>query len=197
MLRRVISSRFVASRCCVASLAVVASLVGAAVAWGTLSSVAAQESKTPPEKTPPEKTPAESKPAGKTPRDPQVLHKELADKLQRIKLTGQFTVNGKDGPLAKEEYYILSAKKLDQGDLWLLNARIKYGGTDVTVPLPLEIKWAGETPVITLDKLTIPGLGTFSSRVLFHERSYAGTWSHDEVGGHLFGTIEKMKDDEK
>ena len=192
MLGRVIASSLVASRCCVASRAVVASLMSAAVVLGTLSYVAAQESKTPPEKTPPE-----SKPVGKTPRDPQVLHKELAEKLQRIKLTGQFTVNGKDGPLTKEEYYILSAKKLDQGDLWLLSARIKYGGTDVTVPLPLEIKWAGETPVITLDKLTIPGLGTFSSRVLFHERSYAGTWSHDDVGGHLFGTIEKMKDDEK
>lgn len=135
--------------------------------------------------------PTESKPA----RDAATLHKELEQRLTRVKLTGQFTINGKDGPLAKEEYYILSAKKLDQGDLWLLNARIKYGTHDITVPLPLEIKWAGETPVITLDKLTIPGLGTFSSRVLFHEKSYAGTWSHDSVGGHLFGSLEKMKDE--
>ncbi|MBM4003591.1 MAG: hypothetical protein FJ295_09935 [Planctomycetes bacterium] len=142
--------------------------------------------------------PAQGAPAAATskpPRDRQELYKELAEKLHRVKLTGNFTIHGKDGPLVKEEYYILSAKKLDQGEMWLLNARIKYGDHDLTVPLPLEIQWAAETPVITLDKLTIPGLGTFGARVLFHEKSYAGTWSHDKVGGHLFGTFEKMKDE--
>jgi hypothetical protein len=133
--------------------------------------------------------------SSKPPRDKQELYKDLAERLHRVKLTGNFTILGKDGPLVKEEYYILNAKKLDQGEMWLLNARIKYGDHDLTVPLPLEIQWAAETPVITLDKLTIPGLGTFGARVLFHEKSYAGTWSHDKVGGHLFGTFEKMKDE--
>ena len=44
-------------------------------------------------------------------------------------------------------------------------------------------------PVITLDNLWIPGMGRFSSRVLIHDGRYSGTWSHDEVGGHLFGRI--------
>ena len=51
------------------------------------------------------------------------------------------------------------------------------------------MKWAGKTPVITLDNVTIPGLGTFSSRVVIDGALYAGTWQHDAVGGHMFGRI--------
>jgi hypothetical protein len=111
------------------------------------------------------------------------------------KLVGQFTVVGQpQGALAKEEYTIRSISKL-QGDYWLLTARIKYGGRDLTLPVPLKIVWAGDTPVITLTKAAIPGLGTFSCRVVIYNKKYAGTWTHGEVGGHLFGTLEKVKAD--
>ncbi|MFO0868305.1 MAG: hypothetical protein U0935_05105 [Pirellulales bacterium] len=125
------------------------------------------------------------------------LYKKFAESMSGVKLVGQFTVIGKNIPPAKEEYTILSATKGEKGDSWILLARIKYGQHDVTVPLPLTIKWAGTTPVITLDNLTIPGLGTFNARVLFHEKSYAGTWSHDKVGGQLFGTVEKLTAEER
>jgi hypothetical protein len=51
------------------------------------------------------------------------------------------------------------------------------------------VKWARDTPVIVLEKVSIPGLRTFSARVLLDEGRYAGTWTHDKKGGHLFGTI--------
>ena len=86
---------------------------------------------------------------------------------------------------------VSSAMKLPDGDLWLLKARVKYGDKDVTLPIPLEIKWAGDTPVITMTNMEIPGLGTFSTRVVLYEGRYAGTWQHGAVGGHLFGKIEK------
>jgi hypothetical protein len=86
---------------------------------------------------------------------------------------------------------------MEAGDYWLLTSRIKYGKNDITLPLPLEIKWAGDTPVITLTDFTIPSLGTFSSRVVIYDNAYAGTWSHGKVGGHLFGTIEKIKAETK
>lgn len=128
--------------------------------------------------------------------------KERIVKLEKFltgaKLMGQFTVTGKDGkPPAKEEYSISGARKLDEGDTWLITSRIKYGDKDVTVPVPLEILWAGETPVMTLDKVTIPGMGTFDARVIIHDGHYAGTWRHDAVGGLLFGTIEPKKAEEK
>lgn len=123
------------------------------------------------------------------------LIKDLEKTLTGAKLVGQFTVTGNDDrPPAKEEYTITLAQKVPEGDLWLIKANVKYGKTDKTFPIPLEIKWAGDTPVITLTKLSIPGLGTFSSRVVIYEGRYAGTWQHGKDGGHLFGTIERAEE---
>lgn len=110
--------------------------------------------------------------------------------VTNVTLSGHFTMDGdRETKLTKEEYVITGAAKLGKGDTWVLTTRIRYGKVDLAVPVPVEVKWAGETPVITLDKVGIPGLGTFSARVVLDEGRYAGTWSHDEVGGHLFGTI--------
>jgi len=57
------------------------------------------------------------------------------------------------------------------------------------------VKWAGDTPVITLTNLGIPGLGTFTSRVVIYDNRYAGTWQHDKVGGNLFGRIERVTEE--
>lgn len=59
------------------------------------------------------------------------------------------------------------------------------------MPLALPIKWAGDTPVITVTKVAFPGLGTYSARVLFSEDSYAGTWSGSTHGGEMWGKIVK------
>jgi hypothetical protein len=132
-----------------------------------------------------------AKPAKPAPTQEELI-KKLATDLTGVKLVGSFTVTGKGEMTPKEEEYtITSAMKLDEPDLWLLKARIKYGKTDTTVPIPLEIKWAGDTPVITLTDLAIPGLGTFSSRVVIYEGRYAGTWQHGDVGGHLFGVLKR------
>ena len=127
----------------------------------------------------------------------EALFKRFEESLSGVKLVGRFTILGKDdGPLPKEGYTINSVTKLPDGDYWLFKARIQYGQNDVTVPLPLEVKWAGDTPIVTLTDFTIPGMGTFSARVVFDNNKYAGTWTHGKVGGHLFGTIEKTKSDQ-
>ncbi|HEX5104226.1 MAG TPA: hypothetical protein VFV87_10470 [Pirellulaceae bacterium] len=134
-----------------------------------------------------------AKPAAPTQAE---LIKKLAKDLTGARLVGKFTVTGKGEVTPKdEEYTITSALKLDEPDLWLLKARVKYGKTDGVFPIPLEIKWAGDTPVITLTDLEIPGLGTFSSRVVIYEGRYAGTWQHGDVGGHLFGVLKPATDD--
>jgi hypothetical protein len=119
-------------------------------------------------------------------------YKAFEELLSGSRMVGQFTVVGRDNPPPKEEYEIQSIKKLPEGDYWQFNARLKYGKTDIVVPLKLEVKWAGDTPVITLTDFTIPGLGTFSSRVMFYNKKYAGTWTHGKAGGHMFGVIEKL-----
>jgi len=118
--------------------------------------------------------------------------------MTNVKLVGRFTIAGDDDkdPI-RDEYTISSVAKVGEADLWIVSARIRYGSVDLTVPVPVEVKWAGKTPVITLDNVTIPGLGTFSSRVVIDGPLYAGTWQHDAVGGHMFGKIVPVEVSEK
>jgi hypothetical protein len=117
------------------------------------------------------------------------LHENFSRQLSGSKLQGSFTITGSDsGKLTAEEYHIGKVKK-DDGDFWTFEARIKYADNDYTVPLRLQVLWAGDTPVITLTDSKIMGQGPFSARVLIYQNKYAGTWSHGEVGGHLFGSI--------
>jgi hypothetical protein len=126
------------------------------------------------------------------------VDKALLDKFQKLltgaKMNGMFTVDGRPmDKLSAEQYAIEKVEKQPDGDWWLITARITYGEKDFSLPVPVEVKWAGTTPVITLDKVTLPGYGTFSARVVFHGDRYAGTWQHDDKGGHLFGKIELAK----
>ena len=134
-------------------------------------------------------------PAGNTqpaPDQPAQRDEEFKKLVTNVRLVGNFTLDGQEpGKLQREEYAITGAMKLGNGDYWALTSRIKYGDVDLTVPVPVQVKWAGNTPVITVDSVKIPGLGTFSARVLLDGTRYAGTWSHDEKGGHLFGVIER------
>ena len=123
--------------------------------------------------------------------DRQALEKEFAHTLTGATLVGRFTVEGRSdmNKPGTDRYEIESAEKV-QGHRWIITSRIKYGKHDVKVPIPLEVFWAGDTPVITLTHVAVPGLGTFTSRVMVYGDRYAGTWQHDKVGGHLWGHIE-------
>ena len=134
----------------------------------------------------------EAKPAEST----KARHKKFEEMMSGVKLIGNFTIVGKDDKMPEEEYTITSVKKLATGDFWMFKARIKYGTKDYTVPLPLEVKWAADTPMITLTDFSILGQGPFSARVVLYNGKYAGTWSHGKVGGHLFGKIVKIEKEE-
>jgi hypothetical protein len=143
------------------------------------------------------------------------LEQKFQDMLSGKLLVGSYTVGGGDdqapsdvahderrerqGPadsragvvapsLHAERYRLLKVAPLKDG-YWLFQAQIQYGEHNVTLPLTLRVIWAGETPVITVDDLPVPGLGTYSARVMFHEDRYAGTWRGADHGGHLFGRI--------
>ncbi|EKJ99378.1 MAG TPA: hypothetical protein DDX19_11445 [Rhodopirellula baltica] len=119
----------------------------------------------------------------------------LAKYLSGATFTGHFTVDGKeDRALKPESYTIKSCEKLPEADMYSMKVAIKYGDTDGEFPMQLKILWSDRTPVITMDSVWIPGLGTFSSRVLIHDGRYAGTWQHDAKGGHLFGKITPAKE---
>jgi hypothetical protein len=167
------------------------------LAFGVSSLVSAQEAKATQTDSKTETQPANQE-ASAIDEETQALYDKLAKYLTGTRWKGKFTVTGMDKDPTEEQYEITKAVKAEEGDYWNLIARIKYGKNDTTIPLPpLEIKWAGKSPVITVDKMVIPGMGTFDARVLIRKGKYAGTWAHDAVGGHLFGTITRIEDDKQ
>lgn len=114
----------------------------------------------------------------------------FAESMQNVVLVGSFTVTGRgdDRKLREERYEIEKAVKRI-GDLWTIHARIQYGEHDVTAPVPVNLLWAGDTPVISLTDVTIPNMGTFTARVAFYRDHYSGMWWHGETGGNMFGRI--------
>ncbi len=125
------------------------------------------------------------------------LEKKLAETLTDATLVGQFTVVGRndDKPLAQDRYSLGTVKKL-KDDLWSFEARIQYGENDVKLTLALPVKWAGDTPVISVSNVAFPGLGTYTARVVIYGDQYAGTWSGSDHGGQMFGKIVKEQQEE-
>jgi hypothetical protein len=123
------------------------------------------------------------------------LEAALAQMLSGATLEGSFTVSGAGrdaAQLAREKYTLGEVKKLDR-NLWLIPARIQYGDKDVQLPLSLPIEWAGDTPVVVVDNIGLPGFGSVSARVMFFADHYAGYWQHGQKGGNLFGTIHRAE----
>jgi hypothetical protein len=113
--------------------------------------------------------------------------------VANVSLVGQSTSFGREGISDKEEYAIDKVSRI-AGDRWLFHTALKLGARELTVPIHVLVLWAGDTPVITLTDLSIPGLGTYSARVLLFRDHYAGTWVGAEGGGHVFGDILRRDD---
>jgi hypothetical protein len=115
--------------------------------------------------------------------------KEFQDSMQGVILEGQSTHDGKPG-VADDKYNIEKVVKTGD-DQWTFYARVEMKGQAMTIPLPLQVKWAGDTPVITLTSQALPGLGSYTARVLIYHGQYAGTWSGKSGGGKVFGRVVK------
>lgn len=143
----------------------------------------------------------ETKPAAPAaPAKPKLTQEELEAKfkatLTKATMSGRWCgiKDGKLTPEKEDKYTIVSVSKLG-GEAWVISARIQYGQKDFTVPLPVQVKWAGDTPVITVDNLAMPGGGnSYSARVLIYDKTYAGTWSGGDHVGLLNGVITNEKE---
>ena len=130
--------------------------------------------------------------AKKPPTSQDELDRKFQEMMRGVTLVGRSTRLNDDKVIGEEKYVIEKVSKLT-GDMWLFQSRLVYGGHDVPVPVPVAIKWAGDTPVITLTDLAIPGKGTFTARVLLYGGQYAGTWSAKDHGGQMFGKIVRTQ----
>ena len=117
------------------------------------------------------------------------VERQFAERMQNVALVGAFTVTGREDRAPREDRYDVSSVEKVGDDRWRFNAKI--GELGVTLPIVVTMKFAGDTPIVTITDFTIPALGTFTARVFFYGDRYAGTWQHGSVGGHMFGKIEK------
>jgi hypothetical protein len=160
-------------------LAIAAALAAAAIGSSLLCAADA-----------PAEKPALPQPANKVP-DKADLEKKFSESLTGATLDGFFTETPGDEAKPRESKYVINKVSKLGDDLWLFEAQIKYGEHDLTIPIPLAVRWAGDTPVITLDKAPVPGFGTFSARVLIYDGSFAGMWSGGNHRGELYGRVVK------
>jgi hypothetical protein len=120
------------------------------------------------------------------------LEKKFQESMSGVTLVGNSTRLNKPGVSAEEKYVIEKVSKMS-GDLWLFQTRLRFGSHDLPLPLPITVKWAGDTPMISLTDVSIPGLGTYTARVLIYRDQYAGTWSGKNEGGQLFGRVVRER----
>jgi hypothetical protein len=120
--------------------------------------------------------------------DQAALDHQFQEMMHGATLAGSSTRLHNDRVYSGEKYIIEGATRLT-ADTWLLKSRMQEGGHDIPLPIPVTIKWAGDTPVIEITNLTLPGMGAYTARVVLYRDQYAGTWSGVGVGGQLFGKI--------
>ena len=118
--------------------------------------------------------------------------RQFTERMKGVSLVGQFTVTGReDRPGNPERYDISSVEKVGD-DLWRFNARIRYGQVDSTLPVVVPMRFNGDTPMISMTDLALPGMGSFTVRLIFYGDQYVGTWlAGGKIGGHMFGKIER------
>ncbi|MAG58054.1 MAG: pyrrolo-quinoline quinone [Planctomycetes bacterium] len=131
---------------------------------------------------------AQNRPAPTGNPERAARHAKFKELLTGSRLVGFFTTEGQKGPAKRDSYTIKKVVKL-KGDKWRIQASVEYRKIPITVPIIVDVRWAGDTPMIQITKLNIPLLGTFTARVLFYDGQYAGMWSGDDHGGQMYGRV--------
>lgn len=96
------------------------------------------------------------------------------------------SLSGTAADVSADQYSVTSVEKMGP-DRWKMVAKVLGM---VPIPMELEVKWAGDTPVITLSNLDVGILGTYSARVLLFEDHYSGVWTGNGKGGYVWGQIK-------
>jgi len=143
---------------------------------------------------------AEEKPAAEqTPAaaDQAVAEREaaFAAMLKNATLKGSW-IPVRGGAVEKEKadgYEIARAEKVE-GDTWHIVSKMKHQGREFEFPIPVTVKWAGDTAVMILDEVQAGRGNKYSARVMYHNDRYAGSWwSATQAGGLLSGAITRPK----
>ena len=125
--------------------------------------------------------------------DQAALERQFVQTMSGARLVGYSTDTRRpDAAPRRDGYTIDKVTKLPgNNDNWMFAARIPFGDAEVALPLVIPVRWAGDTPVISVTDLTVPRMGTYTARVLIYRDTYVGTWFGRDHGGQLWGRIER------
>jgi hypothetical protein len=115
--------------------------------------------------------------------------KDFQQMMTNVVMEGFFTV-GDGTELYPDRYVIESITKVKDG-VWRFAARVQYNKKDIAIAIPVPVFFAGDTPVISLTRQAVQGLGTYDTRLVIYKGGYAGTWGGGATGGKMFGNIVK------
>ena len=115
--------------------------------------------------------------------------KEFQQTMTNVTLVGYFTVG--DGKELQDDRYVIDSVTKVKDGLWRFAARIQYNKKDMPVTINVPVFFAGDTPVISLTRQSIEGVGTYDTRLVIYKGGYAGTWGGGAGGGKMFGNIVK------
>lgn len=118
---------------------------------------------------------------------------KFQESMAGVRLSGRWfpIQDGSLGESKEDTYSIVGVEKQPDGR-WTVRAKLKYGEKEFEVPIPVKVEWAGDTPVLIVNNLAMPGGGVkYNARVLIHDGAYAGTWSGGGKAGLLSGLVVK------
>lgn len=126
--------------------------------------------------------------------DQAALERQFEQTMTGAMLVGYSSDSRRPDAQPREERYTIErvSKIAGSADNWLFTARIPFRSASLAVPLVIPVKWAGDTPVISVTDLTIPRMGTYTARVLIYRDSYVGTWSGGDHAGQMWGRVERV-----
>jgi hypothetical protein len=101
------------------------------------------------------------------------------------------------GAARTDEAYRIARVEKKEGDNWVLVSLVTYQGREIEYPMPVVVKFAGDTAVLILDNVRAgQGAANWSARVMFHENIYTGRWwetANKDHAGTIAGTITQAK----
>src|SRR5258708_22788001 len=86
-----------------------------------------------------------------------VAEKEFEQSMSGVTLNGHFTRQDGSG-LREEKYGIEKVTKMNDG-LWRFDTHFQCVGQDLQMPIELEVKGAGDTPLLMLTYKPVADLG--------------------------------------
>ena len=121
------------------------------------------------------------------------LHKAFSEMLTDATFKGTWApiAGGELGEEKDDGYKIVRVTK-KKGYYWEFITRMNIRGTEIDFPMPIQVRFAGDTAVLILNDVPVGEGKTYSARVMIHNDVYAGSWwGVGGKGGTISGTISR------